>query len=161
VACVGSASGTYESHPWKFQELDFLIFRSGHKVPTHEFVKEARLEKLKTLVGLSHETVQAYLQNDMAAFFDGLQAFVQKQTFLGLVDARAADLVERAEYDPDVLFAKGCGAMAADTLLMIVETSKAERVKKRWSDQLEFVAQSRDLAHADFRPLEVSVDRQS
>lgn len=159
VARVCSQTETYESHPWKFQELDFLIYRSGYKVPTHELVKGAASEQLRTLVGLSQETVRAYLDGDMAGFFDGLGAFVQEQSFLGLVDERILELVEKAESDPDVLFAKGCGAMAADTLLMVVEAGKTEIVKNRWSGKLEFVAQSRDLALPHFQSSEVSVDR--
>jgi mevalonate kinase len=144
VSHIESAKNQYSFLEWPFAEMDFLIFKTGHKLNTHE----SRPENVdyQKLAEQSSKVVQSFVQKDIQSFIEGLVDFRDLLLEQGLVTAATRDLIEEFEMDQDVLMAKGCGAMGADVILVLTSSLKSAAVQERLSKKLRFVANSKNLS---------------
>lgn len=144
VAHICARTLTFQTLRWKLSGIDFLIFRTGQKALTHENLKLSK-QTLAPLSLISENAVQAYVQGDMPGFIEGLSDFSSFLEIQGLVAKTTIEILGAMEMDSNILLAKGCGAMGADTVLALVQSDKASRVRQDWSKRLAFVASSQSL----------------
>jgi mevalonate kinase len=118
VAHVDRATLTSESRPWPFADLDFAIVRTKQKMPTHEHLanlprealvvlREPALAVVESFSGSSYEFVQQVQRWSHALFELQLQA------------AKTTEMLDLLRAQPWCKACKGCGALGADTLLLL------------------------------------------
>ncbi|MBE6447430.1 MAG: hypothetical protein E7015_03020 [Alphaproteobacteria bacterium] len=102
-----------------FPNLDFCIFKTKTKISTHEHLR--RLPKINTneLNHISDQVYQSILSKNESKFCENLQKFFQELQSMKLVLSSTSDLVSEISNIPGVYVAKGCGALSADTILVI------------------------------------------
>lgn len=149
ITCFSSEPFEARSYDWPFDETDFAVIRTGHKVPTHLHLNQSTLPNLQDLIGASQLSVEGFFKSNIEAFAAGLATFQKTTVQLGLQDEGTTALLEKMNAAPGVLVTKGCGAMGADTILAIFDNEyRSEFFHAVRELRLEVVATSLDLVQA-------------
>lgn len=116
---------------WNFKNIDFCILKTGVKITTHEHLNN--INKLNTNL---IEALNIYVRNVKNSFInqDATTLCTNINLFYQLLDKNKF-VIEQTQYlvkhllnINGILAVKGCGAMLADTLLIIFETNKKQNV---------------------------------
>ena len=122
----------YVSFAWPFLDVSFILIHTGHKLQTHQHLKQLILpdtmERLTSLVGMAKE---AFITADAEQLIDAVNGYHTHLHQLQWVAPHTVSRIEQLRQDPDVLAVKGCGAMGADVLLVLVPTDKRDSLRKR------------------------------
>ncbi len=132
---------------WNFLDLDFLLVRTGRKIPTHQHLKNLQLGSLSDLRDILRDCDQALTESNGSAFMDGIRAYANRLDQRGWLAQESKSLVEELQpMLPEVLI-KACGALGADVLLFVGSASKISLAKEvTRSKDLEVVADSSALS---------------
>jgi mevalonate kinase len=144
---INQGQNRLHSYDWPFQDISFLLLHSGQKLATHYHLKNTRLpkstEQLSATVDLAHK---AFQQADSEMLIQALISYEQQLTNLNLVAPHSHELVRKFNLQPEILAAKGCGALGADVLLLIVPTMCLKsKVKEIIEDGWTVLATNEDL----------------
>ena len=121
-----------ESLPWPFPGYDLLVFHTGKKLSTHMHLKEiekTNREEWRSLIPFLLAARTAFDRANLKVFCESLNAYYDQLGLLGLSDQDIQKKVLKLREAPEVLAAKGCGAMGMDTLLVVGESSEASHLK--------------------------------
>ncbi|MCH9689188.1 MAG: hypothetical protein K0U24_05635 [Gammaproteobacteria bacterium] len=110
-------------YDWPFANLAFILLHTGKKLATHHHLQTlAMTDLMRTLSPIVGLGKQAFETNNSALLIQAVNAYHEQLQALNLVaeqtQAHIADLSE----SPDVLAVKGCGALGADVLLVLVSS---------------------------------------
>lgn len=104
---------------WPFQDLAFTVFRTSLKVPTHLHLGEVDRTKLHPLIKPATECVEAATSGASQPFVKAFKEFGSALIALGLQTEATVEHIRKFEKQSWCLGAKGCGAMGADTILIL------------------------------------------
>jgi mevalonate kinase len=111
---------------WPFCDVDFLLIHSGQKLATHCHLQSLVLpQKMEPLIDIVQQTKAAFDRTDSRMLANAVNAYHQELLSLAKVSDHSQKLIEYLRQQDDILAIKGCGAMGADVLLMLVSKSKA------------------------------------
>lgn len=115
---------------WNFEGLSFTLIRTGKKLATHEHLKvkkEAPLEALRKSVSLATHAFESGGRDELIqAVQDTAGALAQS----GLTAEHTSRLLDTLQSERELaLAAKGCGAMGADVILVLHESSRASEME--------------------------------
>lgn len=145
VSIVKTTPYVASCRPWPFLDLEALIVPTGFKVSTFEHLRE-RLPVTDELMNRSEEAAQSFVAGDSENFLRHLQQFADELERLSLVTASTRGLIAQISAIPEVLLVKGCGALGADVILVLVRPENSELVRGRLTGQGLIVrANSRQL----------------
>ncbi|MGZ3693911.1 MAG: hypothetical protein ACXWQO_06895 [Bdellovibrionota bacterium] len=101
--------------------LQLTLFHTGHKLPTHQHLKEAYAIATHTLATLVEKGVDAYRSGNREGFLAAIKSYAQALENRQLVAQHAAEALESLSALTEALAAKGCGALGSDVLLVCTE----------------------------------------
>jgi len=111
---------------WPFAELGFAIVRTGKKVQTHEHLRGLVGKDLESLVPLAKTCVETFTPGAATSFVRAVSAYAEALVALDLqapeTVARCAELAA----EPWCRAVKGCGALGADTILVLFLESERQ-----------------------------------
>jgi len=106
---------------WLFPDIAFLLIHSGQKLATHHHLQSTTLP---TDVHALSETVEqakhAFEHNDSHELITAITTYQQQLASSNLTAPHSLQALEYLQQRKSVLAAKGCGALGADVLLLIV-----------------------------------------
>ncbi|MDR0677340.1 MAG: hypothetical protein LBF57_01520 [Holosporaceae bacterium] len=105
---------------WNFSNLDFAIFKTNTKVATHLHLQ--KLNRISDISDLENATIkvkESLLAENEELFAKNVQVFFYILQKKGLVIDRTSTMVEKLLKIDEVRAAKGCGALSADTIIVI------------------------------------------
>lgn len=121
------------SYAWPFKDIAFILLHTGDKLPTHHHLQDIGLTDAMTgLSALVLSGQDAFARADSTQLIKAVQAYHEALTALNLVAERTKQQLADLTQDPDVLACKGCGAMGADVLLVLVSSQQLLACKKRF-----------------------------
>lgn len=125
------------SFDWCFSDLDFLLVHSGHKYATHEHLKNVTLldQDTSRLSLLAEQARIAFQTSNSSQLVESINAYQQALESLGLSAPHSKAALEKFRRHPEILAAKGCGAMGADVFLIVHAKRAAASVKNELLDQ--------------------------
>ena len=148
VAALDLGLTTAVARAWPYPDLGWTLARTHQKVSTHEHLRTLDRAALTLLVRPAQECAAAFGTAPAEVFLSQLREFTEQLIALKLRAAPTANLVERLDAEPWCVFAKGCGALGADVVLIIHPTGERERVKQYLRKQsLLMLATDADLSH--------------
>ncbi len=111
---------------WPFLQGDFILIRTGFKVPTHTHLQSLNVRSNKDLFARLSLTQlqQSWKQANFAMWNLEIANFQAELENLGFLLPESADLILELKKVGGVLSAKGCGAMGADFVCAFVEKSQ-------------------------------------
>lgn len=125
IAYFDKQSGQLANLKWNFSDLEFFLVPTGQKVATHEHLASLgpiSTENLEMNLRLVHEGFQT---SSKVTFIAGLNAYADELRRRKWVHPKTLEMIEKFRSIPGVLAAKGCGALGADVVLIIVEKDKS------------------------------------
>lgn len=110
---------------WAFSDLEFYLIPTGAKVATHHHLQE--------LSGFNTDLLESYVRRVQVAFtsesksglIEGLHFISKELQDRHWVVETTKEYLKVLNAIPGVLAAKGCGALGADVVLVVVEKSKS------------------------------------
>ena len=130
---------------WDFEDFDFLIFRTGKKVKTHEHLDGLDLGDVSALGQIYGDFVQGLVEKDSAKVMAAVSAYRDDLDARGWL-ARATKVLI-AELQAADIAIKGCGALGADTCAAFGPRDAVDGLVKRCLERgLVCIARSGDLS---------------
>lgn len=115
----------YQNYTWPFLTLGFILVHTGKKQATHTYLQNINeLNGLNTLLDISKISCDAFIKGNSLDFIKSINDFYLVLCELNLVAKHTLEIVKALRENPDILAIKGCGALGADIILLIVESQK-------------------------------------
>ncbi len=147
--CVYINQGQKElkAYDWVFKDVAFLIVRTRNKVSTHQHLQSMQFSRsIRYLATFMKNTQASFAQNDSGKLIDAINSYQHKLETLKLSDPATQKLVQKLMAANDILAAKGCGALGADTLLLIIPSTYLDiKVAKLIAEGWTVLATNRNL----------------
>jgi mevalonate kinase len=110
-----------ESHDWPFEKQGFFLLRTGKKLKTHEHLSKDLIYPTGELTEIANSGIKAFLNKDITNFSKAITDYSNKLRGSDLVDENTLGMLDKIRKIPGVLAAKGCGAMGADIIFVLVD----------------------------------------
>lgn len=147
--CVYIHRRKAQSHcyTWPFQDLAFVVLHTGEKLATHHHLQSLNLtSEIEPLATLVESAKSAFESANRTRIIEAVNAYHQCLLKLNLVASHSLHQIIALQKNPDVLAIKGCGAMGADVLLLLVPQNRlAETCNQAALMGLKLLATSDDL----------------
>lgn len=136
-----------ECYDWVFKDLAFLLLHSGQKLATHYHLRHhAFTEVTNDLSAITELARQAFQANNSTLLIEAVNNYQQQLHALNLVAAHSLAHLKRLKQKYPILAAKGCGAMGADVLLLVMpEQGIALHAQNLARDGWTILASNNDL----------------
>lgn len=127
--------GNVEKLEWVFNDLSLLIFFTGHKVATHEHIAKLNEIKIDVFSEAYHKVKESFKAQESQKFIEGIQQYESELKVQGLMAQRTQELINAIKNHPEInlnreiLATKGCGALGADTFLLVVDRGAKDKIK--------------------------------
>jgi len=110
-----------QSYPWPFDDIAFLLVHTGNKLATHEHLQSLTTDCNHDALSIMVDEAQtACLRQDSDTFTQLITRYQQALMAKGLSTEPTQQLLAHFLKKPAILAAKGCGALGADVILLIV-----------------------------------------
>ena len=117
----------HESFAWPFADIGFILLHSRQKLATHEHLKSLKLtDATDYLSELVDHAKIAFLQKSSYHLVEVVKAYHQALHAQGWVAEHSLNCIQRLYQETDALAIKGCGAMGADVLLLLLKQSQIQ-----------------------------------
>lgn len=121
VVYIHRNQGIMQANPWPFDNLGFVLLHSGQKLATHYHLQGLRMQdSLDDLIQLAEQVCDAFLEKNQSSFIEGVNHYQEMLFARSWMARHSASQIEEFRRHPSILAAKGCGAMGADVLLLIL-----------------------------------------
>ncbi len=136
-----------ESVNWPFAFKNFLIFKTNNKVTSHEHLQSVRAGDLKEFKNLANKSVFFFENEQWNAFVESLKDYHRLLVKYDWVHPSTLKLVETLSTWMGVDAVKGCGALGADTIVVICDdTLSLSLIDRAKSLDLTFVGDKTQLS---------------
>lgn len=144
--CVYIAANCGERYPW-FEDLAFILVRTHHKLATHHHLQKLNLShQLNGLAEIVATAKRSFELNESTGLIDAVNQYNQALSAQNLVAESTLAMMAELKQQKDILAMKGCGAMGADLLLILLSNEKLTELKATLTQQgLTIVATHADL----------------
>jgi mevalonate kinase len=144
---LDKASGKSQTYAWPFDDIGFILLHTGKKLATHEHLQTITdLGCLDALASIVNSAKCAFDTSDSTRVVKAVTAYHERLLQMNLVAPHSLSLINQLKTHPDVLAIKGCGAMGADVLLLLVPSAQLGACAKDISEfGLNLMATSENL----------------
>jgi len=135
------------SQDWPFPNVGFCLIRSGHKIATHEHLSDLAPFPTTPFADCVERAQYALQQADAIRFADCVNAYHDLMQTHNFVITETRLLVDKLRQQTGVLASKGCGALGADIILVLLQ-QKYKRPFINWLEEegLKLVADETQLS---------------
>lgn len=111
----------YHSYAWPFTDISGILIHTQKKLATHEYLRtfESSISHSE-LTNIANNAIQAFTLCDSKQFIVSINAYAKELMALGLQAEHTRTILASLPAELQLLAAKGCGAMGADIILLIV-----------------------------------------
>lgn len=150
---VNKQSKIVQSYEWPFADLSFVILHTGKKLATHYHLQSTPLPNPDQIIELSaivDAGKDAFEQQNSKKIIDCVNDYQQKLSALRLVAPHTVEAIATLKKNPEILAIKGCGALGADTILLITKQDVAASLRdKLIAEKWLIIATDKDLTAQD------------
>lgn len=125
---VDLGNGKIQRHSWPFPQWQVLFFATGNKLATHEHLSELKELDLKDLRLLYQNAMAAFKDRQASAFAEAVREYQAALKAKGWQSPATENLLGSINQLKGIVAAKGCGAMGADVIAVLVESSKVQEL---------------------------------
>jgi mevalonate kinase len=144
---IHKETASCETYPWPFKDIAFLLLHTGQKLATHQHLQTITLPKhIHQLASIVENAKQAFMQADSELMVEAVNAYHQQLKQMNLVAEHSLHHIAMFKEQQDILAVKGCGALGADVVLLLVPTDKETTISRHLTDSgWNILATSADL----------------
>jgi mevalonate kinase len=133
------------TYSWPFDDLGFVIIRTGKKCATHQELNTQTIPQLDDAHTWVEHTHAAIKDKSSKAFIQGIKNFHKTMVKHKLCHSETQELLQSLSHE-SILAAKGCGAQGRDTCLLITERSAHLKIKRWLANRVEIIADHTQLS---------------
>jgi mevalonate kinase len=126
---IDQKNGILHSSPWPFDDVRVMVVPTGNKLKTHEHLNQLESIDFSPLVVLANQINNVLMQGKSSEFVRLVNEYGLALSELGLLCAPSQKMIAELRNLSGVLALKGCGAMGADSLLMVVSSQKKDLIQ--------------------------------
>ena len=137
-----------QSTDWNFKDLNFLLVHTGNKLATHTYLQKSDFsdEYLSDLSVYAEQGFQAIKTSNSQALAEAINKAQQSLGNKGLVSEHSQVLIESLQKLSSIKAIKGCGAMGADVLALLISPENVGEVMiQLHSRHLKIIASDQNL----------------
>ena len=117
------------NYSWPFHDIAFVLLHTGKKVETHKHLQSLALtEAVSTLSPIAALGKEAFDAADSMLLIQAVNSYYQQLLALDLVALHTQIAIKKLADHEDILAIKGCGALGADVLLLLVPKTREASV---------------------------------
>ncbi len=123
-------------YDWPFSDLGFLLVHTGEKLSTHLYLEN--LNNLDDVEDLEEQVLKvqhAFSTRNSNLLIEGINGFHQNLQERLLVAPHTLICLEKLSKNPYIVALKGCGAMGADVIFILVTKEKEDLVSSRLKEE--------------------------
>ncbi len=147
-ALIHQAEEMASSSDWVFEDIGYILVHTHHKLPTHHHLEQIRLDKLGLLDlhSIAKSAQVSFKSASSSGFIEAVQAYHDVLDKMKLVTPTTQGIIKNLSLETKPLAIKGCGALGADVVLMLIERERVYDLKKVIeSKKYTVVATSEDI----------------
>lgn len=115
----------YQTWSWPFDDLAFILIHSGQKIATHQHLQSLTFSHdILPLVTIVLSAKHAFESADSLGLINAVNAYHKALLQFDLVATHSRRQIGLLQMQTDVLAIKGCGALGADVLLLLVPVDR-------------------------------------
>jgi mevalonate kinase len=119
-----------QTYEWPFADVAFFLLHTGHKLATHQHLQRAVLpNQVSALAAIVNQAKKAFEQADSLQLIKAVDTYYQHLTEMNLVAEHTLKCIELFKKQKHISAVKGCGALGADVLLLLVPTKNQEKMR--------------------------------
>jgi len=144
---INRQNNVCQTYIWPFDDLAFILLHTGKKLATHHHLHDLVLsDGVDVLVRVADCALNAFEQSNSEKLVDAIHAYHQQLLAMDLVATHSKHAVELLQRQEGVLAVKGCGALGADVLLVLVSAQAlSQQVERLASFGWSLIATSQEL----------------
>ena len=116
-----------QTFKWPFFDLDFLILRTGLHLKTWEHLKALK-SNYSDLIPLSVKSADCVRNSDKKGFLESINQYTFYLNKNKLIHENTNVFLKKIQSIPEIIVAKGCGAMGAESVCVFFHTVDQEVV---------------------------------
>lgn len=121
---IDKSANIYQSYAWPFTDIAGILVHTQNKLATHEHLRTLKVSESQTkLIDIAKQTINAFTECVSDLFVSSINAYAQELDFLGLQEEYTSKIIADLHKELQILAAKGCGAMGADIVLIILPST--------------------------------------
>jgi mevalonate kinase len=124
------SDGAARAKGWPFPDLQFAILRTGGKVQTHLHLADLDLEPAQRLIEPAHHVTDAFAAGSAEKFVQAVREYAITLRELHWQAPSTVALLQRFEDQAWCKAVKGCGALGADTILVLYAREDSPEVER-------------------------------
>ncbi|HVT63299.1 MAG TPA: hypothetical protein VHD33_07435 [Legionellaceae bacterium] len=122
----------YRNYIWPFKDLSYILIHTQQKLATHTHLKTLDFTNaVEPLAAIVEQAKSAFDLGDGHMIVEAINHYHELLHHNGWVAAHTLTFIERIKSDINPLAIKGCGAMGADVILIIVPQSRIKECLQR------------------------------
>jgi mevalonate kinase len=126
---INSKNIRFESVNWPFKDYGIVLFHTLSHCSTHDHL--SKIQKIPDeLLFASDSGIKSLENNNLDALVYYINKFVDIQNQAGLLAQKTKDYIKLLNKENGVIVAKGCGAMGADVIAVIVDKKNIDDINK-------------------------------
>lgn len=134
---------TIQCYPWVFEDLSFFIVHTGTKLATHQHLQQTTLPShIDLLSSIVSGARYALEKGQTSLLIEAVNLYQATLAELGLIAPQSQAQIAALKQSGDIKAIKGCGALGADTLLIICDTEKKALVQQQLIGQNKMILAS-------------------
>lgn len=147
ITLFGQSPWQLNTFSWPFNDIGFLLIKTPQKIATHLHLNQLDSFDSDKLNKCCQKAIAQLYAQHSEAFLECVRHYVHLLTAMNFVADTTSSLLTQCNTLPGVLAAKGCGALGADTLLIIIEkNAKSSILNWIQQQQLIFIADETSLS---------------
>jgi mevalonate kinase len=128
---INKTQGIYQQYTWPFKDVGFLLLHTGKKLATHEHLEQMVVpQQTANLAAIVDKAKEAFEKASSYPFVAAINAYYEALIEMNLVALHTSQHVASFKKRNDILAVKGCGALGADVILLIVPIEKQDSISE-------------------------------
>lgn len=128
ICLVERNLGKITTLKWPFDNYEVIFFSTGNKVATHTHLEKSESLDLVNLEDTMEMILESLKDNNAMMFVEGINLYNDHLDDLNLVHPLTKQLIQNLMMNEKILAAKGCGALGADVVMLVVQTSHVDEI---------------------------------
>jgi mevalonate kinase len=124
---------------WPFEDLSYLLIRTGQTCVTHEAIKKLPKTTVDSMTQITQEGYSAFQTKNRLGFIEAIKGYADCMKQAGCLLDTTENLIQTLYQSHLIRAAKGCGAMGAEVVLILIDTEKVEAFSA-WLERMKIVS---------------------
>lgn len=127
-------TGLLEANTWPFVDSEFCLLHTGKKLATHHHLKELDQLNFSDLEGIVNAGLLSLKNKDSRGLASAINQYADSLLAKKLVAENTQIQLQKIHQQAGVLAAKGCGALGADIIFVLLEKTQGPSFAA-WAEQ--------------------------